>query len=110
MKCQELTLSLEKAKKEVIATFMKSSDYTDHLDQYYVVGYEDFHSDAKEAYLEMDFNSFQIPTTAKTSLLQTSSEDINVVDNASSELVKDVAETSKDDLKSGGNAPSGLSQ
>ena len=32
VKCQELTLSLEKAKKEVIATFMKSNDFTNRID------------------------------------------------------------------------------
>ena len=50
VKCQEFTSSLEKAKKEAIATFMKSNDFTNHLDQYYAAGYEDFHFDAKKAY------------------------------------------------------------
>ena len=110
VKCQEFTSSLEKAKKESIATFMKSKEYTDHLDQYYAAGYEDFRSDAKEAYPKMDFDSFQIPTPAKSSLLQTSSEDVNVVDNTSTEPTQDTTVTRKDDPKSGGNAPSGLSQ
>ena len=76
---------MEKAKKEAIATFMKSSDYIDRLDQYYAVGYEDFHFDDKEAYLEMDFNSFKIPTATENSLLLTSSQDVNVMDNTSTE-------------------------
>ena len=85
VKCQEFTLSLEKAKKEAIATFMKSNDYTNPLDQYYVAGYEYFRSDAKEAYPEMDFDSFQIPTAVESSSIQTSSKDVNVVDDASTE-------------------------
>ena len=69
VKCQGFTSSLEKAKKEAIVTFMKSNDFTNRLDQHYVVGYEDFRSDAKEAYPKMDFNSFQVPTTTENSLL-----------------------------------------
>ena len=58
----------------------------------------------------MDFDSFKVPTVAESSLLRTSSEDVNVVDNASTELAKDTAEPAKDDPKFGDNAPSGLSQ
>ena len=58
VKCQGFTSSLEKAKKEAIATVMKSNDFTNSLDQHYVAGYEDFRSDAKEAYPEMKFDFF----------------------------------------------------
>ena len=58
----------------------------------------------------MDFDFFKVPTAAKISLFQTSSEDINIMDDALTEPVKDVAEPTKDNLKSGDNAPSGLSQ
>ena len=68
-KCQELTSSLENAKKDAIATYMKSDDFTSRLDQNYAAGYEDFCSDAKEAYPGMDFDSFKVPTTAESSLL-----------------------------------------
>ena len=88
---------------------MKSKEYTDHLDQYYAAGYEEFCFDANEAYLEMEFDSFQIPTTLESSLLQTSSKYVNVMDEASIELAQDAAKLSKDDLKSRGNASSGLS-
>ena len=37
-------------------------------------------------------------------------EDVNIVDDASTEPAKDDAEPAKDDPKSGENAPSGLSQ
>ena len=69
VKCQGFTSSFEKAKKKAIATFLKSNDFTNSLDQHYVAGYEDFRSDAKEAYLEMDFNYFKVPTAAKSFLL-----------------------------------------
>ena len=69
VKCQEFTSSLKKSKKEAISTFMKSNDYTDRLDQYYAAGYEDFCSDAKEVYPEMDFDSFRIPISVESSLL-----------------------------------------
>ena len=88
---------------------MKSNDYTDRLDQYYAAGYEDFCSDAKEVYPEMDFDSFRIPISVESSLLQKSSEDVNVMDDASTEPAQDTAKLAKDDPKSGGNAPSGLS-
>ena len=105
-----LTLSMEKAQKEAIATFMKSDKFKNRLDRHYVASYEDFRADAKETYLEMDFDFFKIPTATKRSLLPTRSEDVNVVDNASAETAKDTTDSSKDDPKSGGDAPSGLSQ
>ena len=109
VKCQGFTSSLEKAKKEAIATFMKSNDYTNRLDQYYAAGYEGFCFDAKKAYPAMDFDSFQVPTAAKGSLLQMNSKDVNIMDNASTEPVKDVAKLAKDDPNSGDSAPNGLS-
>ena len=110
VKVQGFTSSMEKAQKEAIAAFMKSNEFKIHLDRHYVVGYEDFRSDAKEAYPEMDFDFFKIPTAVESSLPQTSSEDVNIMDDALTEPTQDVAETSKDDPKSGDNAFSGLSQ
>ena len=85
VKVQGFTSSIEKAHKEVVAAFMKSNKFKNHLDRHYAAGYKDFRSDAKEAYLEMDFNSFKIPTATKNSLLLTSSQDVNVMDNTSIE-------------------------
>ena len=48
---------------------MKSDDFTSHLDQIYVAGYEDFRFDAKEAYPRMNFDSFKVPIVAESSLL-----------------------------------------
>ena len=57
----------------------------------------------------MDFNSFQIPTAAESSLLQTSFKDIDVVDDASVEPFKDAVELATDNPKFGGNTLNGLS-
>ena len=78
---------MEKAQKEAVTAFMRSTEFKTHLDRHYAVGYEDFRVDAKEAYPEMDFDSFMIPTAAESSLLPTSSEDVNVMDNTSTEPV-----------------------
>jgi len=95
---------MEKAREEAIAAFIKSDEFTNHLDHHYVVGYEDFRVDAKETYPEVDFDSFEIPTATKSSLLLMSSEDVNVVDNASIELAQYATAASKDDPKFGGDA------
>ena len=103
-------LVLGECKKDAIATYMKLGDFTSRLNQNYVAGYEDFHFDAKEAYPRMDFDSFKVPIAVESSLLQTSSEEVNIMDDASTEPAKDDAELAKDNLKSGENALSGLSQ
>ena len=102
----EFNSSLEKAREEAIATFKRSDEYKNHLDSHYTSGYEDFCADAKEAFPDLNFDSFKIPLATKSSLLPTSSKDVNVVDDATNEVTQD----GRDDPKSGGNAPSGLSQ
>ena len=95
--------SLEKAREEAILAFKKSDEYKNRLDSHYAAGYKDFHADAKEAFPNLNFDSFKLPLTTKSFMLQTSSEDVNVVDDASNEVTLDCP-------KSGGNAPSGLSK
>ena len=58
----------------------------------------------------MDFDSFMIPTAAESSLLSTSSGDLNVMDDTSTEPTQDTTDVNKDNPKSGGDAPNGLSQ
>ena len=99
VKVQKSTSSMEKAQKEAVTTFLRSAG----IDRHYATGYQNFHANAKEAYPEMDFNSFMIPITAESSLLSMSFEDVNVMDNATTEIALD-------DPKPGGDAPSGLSQ
>nr|POF21161.1 hypothetical protein CFP56_06961 [Quercus suber] len=98
----EFASSLEKAHEEAISAFKKSDEYKNHLDSHYAAGYEDFRADAREAFPDLDFDSFKLPLATKSSLLQTSSEDVNIMDNANNEVIQD-------DPKSGGNAPNGLS-
>ena len=86
VKVQEFTSSMEKAQKEAVVTaFMRSNEFKTRLDFHYTAGSKDFRFDAKEAYPEVDFDSFMIPTTTKSSLLLTSSKDVNVVDDALTE-------------------------
>ena len=96
----EFASSLEKAREEAIAAFKKSDEYKTRLDSHYAAGYEDFRADAKEAFPELNFDSFKLPLATESSVLATSSEDVNVVDDASNEV-------SQDDPK---NAPSGQSK
>ena len=95
--------SLEKAREEAIATFKKSGEYKSRLDSHYAAGYEDFRADAKETFPDLDFDSFKLPLATESSMLQTSFEDINVMDDASNEVIQG-------DPKSGGNAPNGSSK
>ena len=105
-----LTSSMEKTQKKAIAAFKRSDEFKNHLDSHYATGCEDFYADAKEAYPDMDFDSFKIPLATESSLLSMSSKDINVVDNATTKITQDAIEASKDDPKSEGDAPSGLSR
>ena len=109
VKVQEFTSSMEKAQKEAVVAFMRSNEFKTRLDHHYAAGYEDFRSDAKKAYPKVDFDSFMIPTAISSSLLPTSFEDVNVVDDASTEPIQDATDANKDDLKSRGDALSGLS-
>ena len=86
VKIQRFTSSMKKAQKEAIAAFMRLDEFKNWLDCHYIVGYKDFRFDAEKAYPEMDFDSFKIPTATKRSLLLASSEDVNMVDDASTEL------------------------
>ena len=99
----KFTSSLEKAYGEAVVAFKKFDEYKNHLDSHYVAGYEDFCVDAKKAFPELNFDTFKIPLATESSLLATSSKDVNVVDDANNKVTQD-------DPKSGGNVPSGLSK
>ena len=90
----EFTSSLEKAREEAIAAFKKFDEYKNRLDSHYAAGYKNFRADAKEAYPDLDFNSFKLPLATESSLLQTSSEDVNIVDDANTEVTQDDPKTS----------------
>ena len=66
--------------------FKASKQYIDLLDANYAAGFEDFKVEAMENFPEVDFSSIKLNLTAPTSsLLQTSSEDVNVEDDASTQ-------------------------
>ncbi|XP_050255141.1 uncharacterized protein LOC126701038 [Quercus robur] len=91
----EFASSLEKVREETIAAFKKSDEYKNRPDCHYTAGYEDFCADAKEAYPNLDFNSFKLPLATESSLLQTSSEDVNIMDDANTEVAQDGPKTTK---------------
>ena len=57
------------------------------LDTNYTVGFEDFRMEAMENFPEVDFSSIKLNLggAATSSLLQTSSEDINIEDDATTQ-------------------------
>ena len=80
----ELSALLEKAKGDTVAEFQVSKQFTDLLDKNYAVGFEDFRLDAAENFPNLDFSSIKLNLGAVTSsLIQTSSEDVNIEDDAS---------------------------
>ena len=103
-KCRVYFIDAEQLKrnKTINAILKKFDEYKNSLDNHYAAGYEDFCVDANDVFPNLDFDSFKIPLATESSLLQTSSEDVNVMDDASNEVTQD-------DPKSGGSAPSGLS-
>ena len=70
------------------------------MDRNYVVGFEDFSMDAIEHFPRMDFSPIKLRIAAESSLLQMSSKDINVEDDASNQLAKDDPK-SRDTISSG---------
>ena len=83
-KNNELSALLKKAKEDAVAEFQASKQFTDLLDKNYVAGFEDFKLDAAENFPNLDFSAIKLNLGAATSsLLQTSSEDVNIEDDAS---------------------------
>ena len=79
----ELSTLLSKAKEDTVVEFKSSKQYIDLLDTNYAMGFEDFRMDAMEKFPEVDFSSIKLNLgTATSSLLQTSSVDINIEDDA----------------------------
>ena len=83
-KNEELSAVLDKAREDAVAEFKASKEYTDSLDANYAAGFEDFRLDAMENFPSLDFSSIKLNLggAASSSLLQTSSEDINIEDDA----------------------------
>ena len=80
----ELSGLLEKAKGDAVVEFQVSKQFTDLLDKNYIAGFEDFRLDAIENFPNLDFSSIKLNLGAATSsLIQTSLEDVNIEDDAS---------------------------
>ena len=80
----ELSALLEKAKGDNVAEFQVSKQFTDLLDKNYATGFEDFRLDADENFPNLDFSAIKLNLGAATSfLLQKSSEDVNIENDAS---------------------------
>ena len=81
----ELSALLEKAKGDTVAEFQASKQFTDLLDKNYAAGFKDFRLDATENFPNLDFSTIKLNLggAATSSLLQTSSEDVNIEDDAS---------------------------
>ena len=70
--------------------FKASKQYTDLLDANYAASFEDFHMDAMENFPEVDFSSIKLNLdVATSSILQMSSEDINIEDDATNQPTQD---------------------
>ena len=82
---------LEKAKRDVVVEFKASKPFTDLLDTNYVAGFEDFKMEAMENFPEVDFSYIELNLggAATSSLLQKSSEDINIEDDATTQPAQD---------------------
>ena len=89
-KNDKLSTLLSNAKVDVVIEFKSSNEYTKLLDANYAAGFEDFRMEAIENFPEVDFSSIKLNLTAATSfLLQASSEDVNVEDDATTLPPKD---------------------
>ena len=91
----ELRALLKKAKEDAIEEFKASSQFIVLLDGNYVVGFEDFHMDAEEYFLEVDFSSIKLNIGVASTLLQTSSEDVNIEDDATTQPAQDEPNSGK---------------
>ena len=90
----ELRSSLSKTRDEVIKEFKMSKEFTDLLVENYATGFDDFHMDTIKSFLRVDFDFIKLRIIAESSLLQMSSNDVNIEDDAST------PHPAKDDSKS----------
>ena len=90
-KNDELSDLLKKVKEDAVAEFKACKQFTDLLDTNYAAGFEDFRMDAVENFPNIDFSSIKLNLNGAptSSLLQTSSEDVNVEDDATTQPLQD---------------------
>ena len=85
----ELSTLLKKEKEDVVVEFRDSKQFTDLLETNYVARFKDFCMDIMENLLEVDFRSIKLNLGAASSLLQMSSEDVNIEDDATTQPPQD---------------------
>ena len=85
----ELCILHGEAKREAIKEFKASSEFTDLMGKNYVARFKDFCKDTIEHFPKVDFSSIKLKVAAGSSLLRTSSKDVNIEDDASTQLVVD---------------------
>ena len=86
----ELSARLSKAKEDTVVGFKSSKVYTDALDRNYAASFEDFRMDAIKNFPEVDFSSIKLNlAVATSSLIQTGSDDVNIEDDATTQLPLD---------------------
>ena len=86
----KLSTHLSKAKEDAVAEFKSSKAYTDVLDRNYAASFKDFRMDAIENFPKVDFSSIKLNLAAATSsLIQTGSDDVNVENDGSTQLLQD---------------------
>ena len=90
---------INKAKEGVVVEFRASKQFTNLLDTNYMVGFEDFRMDALENFPEVDFISIKLNLGAASSLPQTSSEDVNIEDDATTQPPQDEPNVGDDPLQ-----------
>ena len=70
--------------------FKAYKQYTDLLYANYAIGFEDFRADAMENFPKVDFSFIKLNLAAATSsLIQTGFDDVNIEDNAITQLPLD---------------------
>ena len=85
----ELHALLKKAKEDAVEEFKASNQFTVLLDRNYTTGFEDFRMDVEERFSEVDFSSIKLNIGTASSLLQTSSKDVNIKDDATTQPAQD---------------------
>lgn len=108
-KSDELSSSMSKAKDEAIKEFKSSGAYTMLLDETYAASFEDFRLDALKAFPGVDFDSIKLLMVGESSLLPSTSEDVDIDDDATtSDKPKDDAQP-MDAAQPKDDAPTSLS-
>ena len=85
----ELRALPKKAKEDAVEEFKASSQFTILLERNYATGFEEFYLDLEECFPKVDFNSIKLKIGTASSLLQTSSEDVNIEDDATTRPAQD---------------------